>query len=493
MIDAMSPEEQLINDIGMFTHDPLSYALYAFPWGESGTELENASGPRQWQAEALNEIGEHLRNPETRYQPLQLARASGHGIGKSAFISMIIKWGMDTCEDCKVVVTANTDTQLRTKTWPEIAKWQRLSITKDWFTCTKTAIYSNDPNHANAWRADAVPWSENNTEAFAGLHNQGKRIILVFDEASSIADKVWEVAEGALTDENTEIIWIAFGNPTRNTGRFRECFRKFKHRWKTKQIDSRTVDGTNKEQIDKWIEDRGEDSDFVKVRVRGIFPSTSETQFIPTGLTDAAMKRTVTQAEVSHAPIIIGVDPAYSGDDDAVIYLRQGLHSKCLWTGNKTTDDIVMAKRIADYEDQYQADAVHIDFGYGTGIYSVGMSWGRDWQLVQFNGASTDPQMQNKRGEMYNNVKSWLKIGGAIDDQDVAEDLSTPEYKVELSGKILLESKVDIKKRIGRSPGKGDALALTFAYPVTKKERNNISTSSHGGHVVSDADYDPYA
>ena len=493
MIETMSPEEQLINDIGMFTHDPLSYALYAFTWGEAGTELENASGPRQWQAEALNEIGEHLRNPETRHQPLQLARASGHGIGKSAFISMIIKWGMDTCEDCKVVVTANTENQLRTKTWPEIAKWQRLSITKDWFTCTKTAIYSNDPNHANAWRADAVPWSENNTEAFAGLHNQGKRIILVFDEASNIADLVWEVAEGALTDENTEIIWIAFGNPTRNTGRFRECFRKFKHRWKTKQIDSRTVEGTNKEQIDKWIEDRGEDSDFVKVRVRGIFPSTSETQFIPTALTDAAMKRTVTQAEVSHAPIIIGVDPAYSGDDDAVIYLRQGLHSKCLWTGNKTTDDIVMAKRIADYEDQYQADAVHIDFGYGTGIHSVGMSWGRDWQLVQFNGASTDPQMQNKRGEMYNNVKSWLKIGGAIDDQEVAEDLSTPEYKVQLSGKILLESKPDIKKRIGRSPGKGDALALTFAYPVTKKEHNNISISNHGSHVVSDADYDPYA
>ncbi|NPD42385.1 terminase [Providencia stuartii] len=493
MIDTLSPEEQLINDIGMFTHDPLSYALYAFPWGEAGTELENASGPRQWQADTLNDIGVHLRNPETRFQPLLISVASGHGIGKSACISMLIKWGMDTCEDCKVVVTANTENQLRTKTWPEIAKWQRLSITNDWFTCTKTAIYSNDPNHANAWRADAVPWSENNTEAFAGLHNQGKRIILVFDEASNIADLVWEVAEGALTDENTEIIWIAFGNPTRNTGRFRECFRKFKHRWKTKQIDSRTVEGTNKEQIDKWIEDRGEDSDFVKVRVRGIFPSTSETQFIPTGLTDAAMKRTVTQAEVSHAPIIIGVDPAYSGDDDAVIYLRQGLHSKCLWTGSKTTDDIVMAKRIADYEDQYQADAVHIDFGYGTGIYSVGMSWGRDWQLVQFNGASTDPQMQNKRGEMYNNVKSWLKIGGAIDDQEVAEDLSTPEYKVQLSGKILLESKADIKKRIGRSPGKGDALALTFAYPVTKKERNNISTSSHGGHVVSDADYDPYA
>lgn len=401
-----SPEEQLIEDIASFTHDPLGYAYYAFPWGEVGGELEEYNGPRQWQAEVLNEIGEHLRNPKTRHQPLLLARASGHGIGKSAFISMIIKWGMDTCEDCKVVVTANTENQLRTKTWPEIAKWQRLSLTNNWFTCTKTAIYSNDPNHANAWRADAVPWSENNTEAFAGLHNKGKRIILVFDEASNIADLVWEVAEGALTDE--------------------------------------------------------------------------------------AMKRIVTQAEVAHAPVIIGVDPAYSGIDDAVIYLRQGLFSKCLWTGFKTTDDVVMAKRIADFEDQYKADAVHIDFGYGTGIHSIGTSWGRVWRLVKFGGASTDPQMLNKRGEMYNSVKTWLKIGGAIDDQETADDLSCGEYKVRvIDSKIVLEDKTEIKKRLGRSPGKGDALALTFAYPVTKIDRNY--SSLHSGANVSNSDYDPFA
>lgn len=489
---ATSPEEQLIDDIAMFTHDPLSYALYAFPWGEAGTELANATGPRSWQRWMLDTVGEHLRNPDTRHQPLMIAVSSGHGIGKSAGISMLLNWGMSTCEDCKAVITANTDNQLRTKTWPEVIKWANLSITKDWFSTPATAMYSNDPGHDKRWRADAIPWSEHNTEAFAGLHNERKRIILVFDEASNIADKVWEVAEGALTDEDTEIIWVAFGNPTRNTGRFRECFRKYKHRWVTKQIDSRTVEGTNKEQIQKWIEDYGEDSDFVKIRVRGIFPSASETQFIPTGLTDAAMKRTVTAAEVAHAPVIIGVDPAYSGADDAVIYMRQGLYCKCLWTGNKTTDDVVMAKRIADFEDSLQADAVNIDFGYGTGIYSVGMNWGRDWQLVQFGGASTDPQMLNKRGEMHNSVKTWLKIGGALDDQETADDLSAAEYKVRLDGKILLESKDDIKKRIGRSTGKGDALALTFAYPVTKKDPQFKQNISHGS-VVADNDYDPYA
>lgn len=152
--------------------------------GEDGTELAHATGPRQWQADAFREIGEHLQNPATRHQPLMIARASGHGIGKSAFISMLINWGMSTCEDCKVVVTANTDNQLRTKTWPEIIKWSNLAINKDWFTCTATAMYSNDPGHDKRWRADAIPWSEHNTEAFAGLHNERKRIIVVFDEAS---------------------------------------------------------------------------------------------------------------------------------------------------------------------------------------------------------------------------------------------------------------------------------------------------------------------
>ncbi|MGQ6546027.1 terminase [Serratia sp. IR-2025] len=487
--DSEQLEQQLIDDIASFTHDPHGYVLYAFPWGEEGTELHDSPGPRVWQGDAFDEVGAHLQNPATRHQPLLICRASGHGIGKSAFISMLVKWGMDTCEDCKVVVTANTENQLRTKTWPEIAKWQRLSITNDWFNCTATAIYANDPAHAKSWRADAVPWSENNTEAFAGLHNKGKRIILIFDEASNIADLVWEVAEGALTDEGTEIIWVAFGNPTRNMGRFRECFRKYRHRWKGKQIDSRTVEGTNKEQIAKWEQDNGEDSDFFKVRVRGIFPDASETQFIPTGLTDEALARVVTERDVAHAPTIIGVDPAYSGADDAVIYMRKGLHAKLLWRGSKTTDDLIMAKRIADYEDEHQADAVHIDFGYGTGIHSIGTGWGRSWTLVPFSGASTDPQMLNKRGEMYNNAKTWLKLGGALDERETAEDLSAAEYKVRVDGRIVLEEKGDIKKRLGRSPGCGDAFVLTFAYPVTKRQ-HALPGERRGGAVV---DYDPYA
>src|SRR5204863_5054542 len=118
---------------------------------------------------------------------------------------------------------------------------------------------------------------------FAGLHNLGRRILLLMDEASGIPDIIWEVSEGALTDINTQILWIVYGNPIKNRGRFRECFDtgRFAKRWNSRRIDSRTVSFTNKEQIANWIEDwNGEDSDFVRVRVRGIFPRVDADSFI---------------------------------------------------------------------------------------------------------------------------------------------------------------------------------------------------------------------
>ncbi|MDA3336828.1 terminase [Pseudomonas aeruginosa] len=482
--EKIDPEQQLIEDIASFTHDPLGFSMYAYPWGEG--ELEGVDGPREWQRQVMNDIASHLSNADTRYQPLMISIASGHGIGKSAEMGMLLNWGMSTCEDCKVVVTANTDNQLRTKTWPEISKWFRLAINRHWFNITATKVASVDPDHSDSWKADAVPWSEHNTEAFAGLHNKGKRIILIFDEASNIADKVWEVAEGALTDEQTEIIWLAFGNPTRNVGRFRECFRKFRHRWVQRQIDSRTVDGTNKDQIAKWAADYGEDSDFFKVRVRGLFPSSSDLQFIGTGLVDAAMARVVTEAMVSHAPVVIGVDPSWSGDDEFAIYLRQGLHSKLISTYQKSDDDVLMAQRIAQLEDQYKADAVFVDFGYGTGIVSAARAMGRNWTLVQFGGASSDPAMLNKRGEIWNAMKEWLKAGGELNDQQTADEISAPEYRVKLDGKIVLEDKAELKKRAGISPNRADALALTFSFPVVKKS----FYAGNGGHQST---YDPFS
>ena len=463
-----------------FQHDPRGWVQAAYPWGEKGSPLERQDGPREWQGDILDEIGAHLQNPEMRQVPLRIAIASGHGIGKSALIGMICEWGISTCPNTRVVVTANTDGQLKTKTMPEIGKWFRRAENAHWWRVTATAIYSADQEAEKSWRLDATPWSENNTEAFAGLHNQGSRIIMIMDEGSAIADKVWEVAEGVLTDEDTEIIWLVFGNPTRNTGRFRECFRRDRHLWKHRQIDSRTVEGTNKAVLQQQVDTYGEDSDFVKVRIRGMFPSMSVKQFIGTDDVDAARGKHLDRSQFEWAPKILTCDPAWEGDDELVIGLRQGLYFQVLATMPKNDNDMQVAAILARYEDEHQANAVFIDFGYGQGIYSGGKVMGRTWQLVHFAGESTDPSCANKRAQMWKEMRDWLKQGGAIPEDDVLyQDLIGPELVFRADGKIQLESKKDMKARGIPSPGRGDALALSFAFPVSPKGLHKNPPRSH--------------
>lgn len=480
MMNQNKIDKALATDLGQFTHDPYKFVLYSFPWGSG--ELQNYKKPEDWQIKLLKAIGKGLITPN---EAIRLATASGNGVGKSALVSWIILWALSTFEDTRGVVTANTENQLRTKTWAELAKWYRLFIAKHWFTLTATAIYSSDSGHEKTWRIDQIPWSENNSEAFAGLHNKGRRIIVIMDEASAIADIIWEVTEGALTDEGTEIIWAVFGNPTRNDGRFNRCFNADRHRWKTWQIDSRTVKITNKEQINQWIEDYGEDSDFVRVRVRGIFPNVSDRQFIPSSYVELARKRKISALQHNFAAKIISVDPAWSGGDETVISLRQGNAFKILGKYPRNEDDFLMAGYVANFEDIEKADAVFVDLGYGTGIVSAGKQLKRNWVLVPFGGASNDVGFVNKRAEMWNLMKQWLKDGGCIPEDPILHaQITSPEYYVvptgKNAGKILLESKEDMKGRGLESPNRADALALTFAYPVAPK--NRLGMFNEQGH-----------
>lgn len=401
-------------------------------------------------------------------------------------MGLIVNWALSTCPDARVVITANTDRQLKTKTAPEVSLWHRRSISARVFDVQATSVRSRDTGHTDTWRADFIPWSETNTEAFAGLHNQGKRVVVVFDEASAISDRIWDVAEGAMTDDFTEIIFIAFGNPTRNSGRFRECFRRYRHRWVTRQIDSRTVEGVNTDQIDKWVEDYGEDSDFVRVRVRGIFPSLSMRQFISEDDVATAFGRHLRAEQFDFAPKILTVDPAWEGDDEFVIGLRQGLYFRIMRTLRKNDNDLVAAQVVAQIEDDERADAVFVDAGFGTGIVSAAQAMGRAWTLVWFAGKSIDPGCLNKRAEMWKLARDWLKSGGAIPDDPVLRDeLLAPEIVPRIDGKIQIESKKEMKARGIPSPNRADALVLSFAFPVLS------GRGGFAGRAARAPEYDP--
>ncbi len=482
-----------------FARDPYGFVMSVFAWGEG--ELADHDGPDDWQKEILDAIGNGLLTID---EAVKIAVASGHGIGKSALVAWIIIWAVSTSVDCRGVVTANTENQLKTKTWAELAKWHRLAAVKYLFELTATALYSKDQAHEKTWRIDMIPWSERNTEAFAGLHNQGRRVLLVMDEGSAIPDIIWETSEGVLTDADTEIVWCVFGNPTRNSGRFRECFGRFKHRWITRQIDSRTARMTNKAQMQQWVDDYGEDSDFVRIRVRGIFPRAGTTQFIGSDIVDEAMKREATATMFD--PFIIGVDVARFGDDESVIRFRKGRDARThLPLKFRGLDNMQLAARVAEQYNFYQADAVMVDGGgNGGGVVDRLRQLGVPVYDIQF-GAKADLSLPgqehvkyaNKSAEMWGNMREWLKQGGSInDDPDLRSQLEGREYGFVLRDghdAIILEKKEDMKKRGLSSPDDADALALTFAYPVQPRQNAGFAGAGHvrGNKVVTE--YDPFA
>jgi hypothetical protein len=254
------------------------------------------------------------------------------------------------------------------------------------------------------------------------------------------------------------------------------------------QIDSRTVEGTNKEQLNQWVEDYGENSDFVKIRVRGMFPSQSAKQFISEDDADAGFGRGSAQRDrvgsQDHR-----VEPSWEGDDEFVIGMRQGLLFRILATYEKNDNDVEMANIIMRLEDEHQADAVFVDAGYGTGIVSVARTLKRTGCSSGSRAKSTDPGCLNKRSEMWNLMKLWLKEGGAYERDDTLHDeLTAPETVPRLDGKIQLESKKDMKARGVPSPNRADCLAITFAHPVLPKD----GPLARRRKQQADHDWDPY-
>jgi hypothetical protein len=494
--------EELIEDLAKYSKNPLGFVYWAFPWGEPNTDLSRFDGPESWQKEILTLLGQGLI---TVSEAIRIAVTSGHGVGKSALVAWIILWAVSTCPDTRGVVTANTENQLKTKTWVELATWFRRFIGRMLFKLTATALFSADPERERTWRIDMVPWSERNTEAFAGLHNQGRRILLIMDEASAIPDLIWEVAEGALTDENTEIIWCAFGNPTRNKGRFRECHSggRFSHRWKSVQVDSRTVRFTNKSQIADWINDYGDDSDFVRIRIKGEFPRTDSESFISWSLAQEAVNREVEPQ--GHCPLILGVDVGRFGDDPSVIYPRRGRDGRTIKPEVFYGLDIMQtAAKVADLYNRLRADITMVDGGgIGAGVVDRLRQLRIPVVEVQF-GAKADGineinhaiKYANKRAEIWGAIRDWLPTGTIPDLtipspsgtlSSMVDELTGPTYGLNPREEILLESKKDMRSRGVPSPNVVDALACTFAFPAYVQRAPALV-----GDLPVIPDYDPF-
>jgi len=519
--DTRTGDEILADELAQFFDDPLGYVMFNWPWDTyqpiQMIELQSPYkerfpgskyGPDVWACKFLDEWGEDIRangfDGANAVDPLNYATVSGHGIGKSTLVAWIIKFIMDTRPMSKGTVTANTAEQLKTKTWAELGKWHKMSLTEHWFTYNsgRGAMNLTHKDFKEEWRCDGQTCREENSEAFAGQHAASATSFYVFDEASAVPDKIFEVREGGTTDGEPMV--FDFGNGTRNSGRFyEECAGRFRHRYRVRCIDSRDVNITNKKRIKAWLEDYGEDSDFFKVRVRGLFPSAGSTQFIATDLVEDAQRREI--ANDPFAPLIIGVDVARFGDNDSVIYPRIGNDCRSwapvIGRGRyKGLNTVQLVGKVIETVRAFRAlgmdyAALFVDGGgVGGGVVDQLMDLGYNVTEVQFGSGPTDTKTYRyKSDEMWGNLRDKLPrlCLPALNQScglELKADLTQREYGYTLTGnKIHLETKKDMVERGVESPDIGDALALTFAAEVSIMTENSMNTQPR----QAEHDYDP--
>ena len=486
-------EEELMTDVWSLNikDDPLNFVRYIFPWNQEGTPLADFSGPRRWQEKILRDIGNHIRKNETMDLPemYRLAVASGRGIGKSALVAWLILWMLSTRLGSTIIVTANTEQQLRSRTWAELGKWLTLAINGHWFVKTATSLkpqqwyeellISDLKIDTGYYYAQAQLWSEENPDAFAGVHSSAG-VCLIMDEASGIPSPIYSVSEGFFTEPTKNRFWFSFSNPRRNSGPFYDSFHSKRSFWNTEQIDSREVEETDKQLFQKMLEQYGEDSTVARVEVLGQFPNVDDDTVIPIELARAAVDRDVSLT--ASEPIVWGLDIARFGPDQSALCIRQGNTVFEIKTF-KSMDLMQLCGAIKNIYDSAteinKPSEILVDvIGLGSGVVDRLAEQGLPVRGINVaESPASKKNYLNLRAELWFSIKDWLTRRDCRlpNDDELIAELVSPMYSYTSSGKIKIEAKEAMKKRGIKSPDKADALALTMA----------SSAASFGGNFSS--------
>lgn len=460
--------------------------------------------PTWQQADLLNAI----REPGAK-----VTARSGHGTGKSAGMAVAIWWKLECFDFSKVPCTAPSAVQLRDILWAEIAKWYRHSFEvshkfgfpqelylsnmfeitqdkiacrgapKEWFAVARTAR-PEQPDALQGFHASDITVTEDGREVIAEEIDadgyQKGQIMFVIEEAGGVHDKIFEVAEGALSSPNASL--LMGGNPTRGTGYFAKSHKANRGDYialQFKSMDSPLVSAGYREGL---IRKFGEGSNVVRVRADGEFPRADDDTLIPLEDAEAAILR---PKQPSSGDRKLGIDVARYGDDRTVFVLRDGSNVEQIRIEAKI-DTMTCAGLAAYFIRTWKADSVHIDIsgGLGAGPYDRLVELrkqgkiSQDVILIGVNVATkapdrsaldTDHQPYRLRDYIWLEMKSWVSnenpsfAGCARDNaEDLAGELASVRYFIDSSGRLVVESKDQMKKRHIRSCDIADALGTTF-------------------------------
>jgi hypothetical protein len=497
-------EQQLIHQMMAFRDDPLAFVMFVFPWGQPNTPLENHTGPRKWQLDALIQIRDHIKANNIKVTQgeipslMKMARASGRGIGKSAFLAWVALWLFSCLPSSTIVVSANTEQQLKSTTFPEIRKWATMSVNNRWYEHQTMSLkpaewlaelLKDTTGFDDAyWYIQARLWSEEAPDAYAGVHSQMGMAVL-FDEGSGIPGCIWPVAQGYFTDQTTHRFWIVISNPRNPSGEFFECFHGNRDQWNHETIDGRSVEENDHGIYDNVIRQYGEDSDQARVEVYGQFPRQGDYQFISRGQVDDAIARE--PIPDPGAALVMGVDPARYGDDSAVIAYRYGRDAtEIKFEAYKSCSIVELSEHVARAMDKYKPDACFVEGdGVGGGVVDILKDAKFRITEVKTGGGAEDKDMYaNHRTEMWGRMRDWLPGASIPDQTELVEDLCAPMYDFTLKGQLKLEPKEKMKKRGHASPDYGDALAITFSKTISRRDTRS-SRQLKRKRVARDVDY----
>ncbi len=410
----------------------------------------------------------------------EVAVKSCHGAGKSWIAAVVVLWFLYNHKPSIVITTAPTDRQVRGILWKEIgklqtqSKWplggkllqQELKLSRDWWAIGFTA-------------ADYDP------DRFQGYHEVN--VLVVIDEAAGVSKQIYEAVDGVLSSTNSHRLEI--GNPTDIMSEFGNSFKnQGPHKISISAFDTPNLStfGITQEDIEQgmweekitgelpfpslttpqWVarqfNKRSKDSPFYQARVLAQFPKAGKDALIPLSWIESAQQR---ELEIA-SPHELGVDVGRGGDPN-VIGERRGpvfriigrMHSGDTM---ETTGWVVQTLR------ETGATSAKVDvIGIGAGVVDRGAELGEPFIAANAGAGSTDKERYlNARAEWFWGLRERFQEGDVDidpDDEDLAEQLASMKWKPDSRGRVVIEPKEEMKKRLGRSPDDADAMAIAYA------------------------------
>jgi hypothetical protein len=409
-----------------------------------------------WQEETIDELDSGGTKISVR---------SGHGVGKTALCAWLAVHFLCFRDDVKVIVTAPSADQMKDGLIPEINKWigrmplwmkKSLSVTTE-----RVERYPDNKNNFISFRTAR----KENPEALAGVH--ATHVMIIVDEASGVAEAIYETGQGALSTEGA--IALLIGNPTNPSGFFHKTQTTLSNVWWTKKVPCHDSSRVDKNYIINMARTYGVDSREYAVRVLGEFPESGEDAIIPRAFVESAIGREVMEVG---GGIVWGIDPGRGGDPtgfversaNTVTEIRELNYTDLMQTVGW------FKNRYDKIPPHYRPKAIYVDsIGLGSGVADRLLEL--ELPVVHVNvgeAPAMKDRFMNLRAELYYAARDWLErrdccIRAGDLTEKFKEELIAVNQKFTSLGKVQVEAKTEMKKRGVPSPNLADAFVMTFA------------------------------